>query len=152
MARVHVREIKTSSNLEEEWKKTRSLPRVIKASKKEGGHWIVTPENTALQTMVSHISVGKLGRDPSVPGGHGHQNEAVFYILEGKGYEIHDGKRYDWEAGDIVVVHADSVHRHFTVGDKPSRALVIKTKPQYIFMNLIAQKKHGKGHEGEEYD
>ncbi len=151
MARVHVRELKTSSNLEEEWKRMRSLPRVIKASNKEGGHWIVTPENTALQTLVAHISVGKPGRDPSVPGGHGHQNEAVFYILEGKGYDIHDGKTYEWEAGDVLVVHADSVHRHFAVGDKPSRALVIKTKPLYMFMNLIAQKKHGKGHGEDEY-
>jgi len=68
MARVQVRELKTSSNLAEEWKYMRSLPRVIKASKKEGGHWIVTPENTALQTMVAHISVGKPGRDPIEPG------------------------------------------------------------------------------------
>ena len=48
----------------------------------------------------------------------GHQNEAVFYILKGKGYEIHDDKRYDWEAGDLVVVHTDSVHRHFNDGDE----------------------------------
>jgi hypothetical protein len=27
--------------------------------------------------------------------GHGHQNEAAFYVLDGKGYEIHDDKRYD---------------------------------------------------------
>src|SRR3954467_1765974 len=29
--------------------------------------------------------------------GHGHQNEAAFYILAGKGYEIHDDRRYDWD-------------------------------------------------------
>src|SRR3954467_9767189 len=45
--------------------------------------------------------------------GHGHQNEAVFSILRGKGYEIHDDKKYPWEAGDLAVVHGDSVHRHF---------------------------------------
>src|ERR1700743_3587553 len=28
--------------------------------------------------------------------GHGHQNEAAFYILEGKGYEVHAGERDDW--------------------------------------------------------
>ena len=27
--------------------------------------------------------------------GHGHQNDAHFYIFDGSGYEIHDGKRYD---------------------------------------------------------
>ncbi len=38
------------------------------------------------------------------PGGrtqkHGHVNEAALYILDGRGYEIHDGVRYDWQAGD----------------------------------------------------
>src|SRR5665213_1797111 len=37
-------------------------------------------------------------------GEHGHQNEAAFYIIDGSGYEIHDGQRYDWSAGDVVVV------------------------------------------------
>jgi len=36
-------------------------------------------------------------------GNHRHFVEALFYILEGKGYEIHDGIRYDWEAGDLIV-------------------------------------------------
>jgi len=52
------------------------------------------------------------------PGGksqkHGHVNEAAFYILDGKGYEIHDGIRYDWQAGDIAVVHNNCVHQHST--------------------------------------
>src|ERR671932_450255 len=50
--------------------------------------------------------------------GHGHQNEAVFYILQGSGYEIHDDEKYPWEQGDLVVVHVDSVHRHFNDGDE----------------------------------
>jgi hypothetical protein len=35
------------------------------------------------------------------PGGrrHGHVNEAAFYIFEGRRYEVHDGVRYDWQAG-----------------------------------------------------
>ena len=51
------------------------------------------------------------------PGGksqkHGHVNEAAFYILDGKGYEIHDGVRYDWQAGDVAIVHNNCVHQHF---------------------------------------
>ena len=71
--------------------------------------------------------------------GHGHQNEAVFYILEGKGYEIHDDKRYDWEAGDLVVVHTDSVHRHFNDGDETAKALVMKAKSTWMYFGLIQQ-------------
>ena len=61
------------------------------------------------------------------PGGksqkHGHVNEAAFYILDGKGYEIHDGVRYDWQAGDVAIVHNNCVHQHFNASpDKPARA------------------------------
>ncbi len=46
-------------------------------------------------------------------GNHRHFAEALFYILEGKGYEIHDGKQYDWEAGDLMCVPSYCVHQHF---------------------------------------
>jgi quercetin dioxygenase-like cupin family protein len=75
--------------------------------------------------------------------GHGHQNEAVFYILQGSGYEIHDDKRYDWEAGDLVVVHTDSVHRHFNDGDETAKALVVKAKSTWMYFNLIQQGRSG---------
>ena len=67
-------------------------------------------------------------------------NEAVFYILDGDGYEIHDGVRYDWKAGDIAIVHNNCVHQHFNASPtEPARALVIKTKPMYLFMNMLFQ-------------
>ena len=75
--------------------------------------------------------------------GHGHQNEAIFYILKGKGYEIHDDKRYDWEAGDLVVVHTDSVHRHFNDGDETAKALVMKAKSTWMYFGLIQQGRSG---------
>src|SRR4051812_46369488 len=71
--------------------------------------------------------------------GHGHQNEAVFYILRGKGYEIHDDKKYPWEAGDLAVVHGDSVHRHFNDGDETAKALVIKAKSTWMYFNLTSR-------------
>jgi quercetin dioxygenase-like cupin family protein len=75
--------------------------------------------------------------------GHGHQNEAVFYILQGSGYEIHDDQRYDWEAGDLVVVHTDSVHRHFNDGDETAKALVMKAKSTWMYFGLIQQGRSG---------
>jgi gentisate 1,2-dioxygenase len=67
-------------------------------------------------------------------------NEAAFYILDGEGYEVHDGVRYDWKAGDIAIVHNNCVHQHFNASaTKPARALVIKTKPMYMFMNMLFQ-------------
>ena len=56
------------------------------------------------------------------------------------GYEIHDGVRYDWKAGDIAIVHNNCVHQHFNASrDKPARALVLKTKPMFMFMNMLFQ-------------
>ena len=76
-------------------------------------------------------------------GGHGHQNEAAFYILEGAGYEIHDGIRYDWKKDDLVYVHTDSVHQHFNPYDENALALVVKAKSTWMFMGLIQQGKSG---------
>ena len=52
--------------------------------------------------------------------------EAMIYVLEGKGYSIIDGKRYDWEAGDLLHVqgpHTD--HQHFNTEDAPVRYMRI---------------------------
>jgi quercetin dioxygenase-like cupin family protein len=72
--------------------------------------------------------------------GHWHQNEAVFYILEGHGYEVHDGRRYDWEKDDVVVVHNDCVHKHHNA-DKDRRALVLvlKAKSLWMYLGLLQQ-------------
>ncbi len=75
--------------------------------------------------------------------GHGHQNEAAFYILEGSGYEIHDDKRYEWEQGDLVIVHTDSVHRHFNDSDEKAKALVFKAKSMWMFLGLLQQGRRG---------
>ncbi len=70
------------------------------------------------------------------------ESKRSFYILDGKGYEIHDGQRYDWKAGDIAVVHNNCVHQHNNGDDHaPARALVIKTKPMFLFMNMLFQKR-----------
>jgi quercetin dioxygenase-like cupin family protein len=75
--------------------------------------------------------------------GHGHQNEAAFYILEGAGYEIHDDQRYDWSAGDLVLVHTDSVHRHFNPYDEPATCLIMKAKSTWMYLGLIQQGRSG---------
>jgi len=97
----------------------------------------VEPEDGLCQTLHIHL-------EEYAPGGttqkHGHVNEAAFYILDGSGYEIHDGVRYDWKAGDVAIVHNNCVHQHNNASaTEPARALVIKTKPMYLFMNMLFQ-------------
>ena len=75
--------------------------------------------------------------------GHGHQNEAAFYILEGAGYEVHDDQRYDWVKDDLVLVHTDSVHRHFNPYQETARALVFKAKSAWMYLGLLQQGRSG---------
>jgi quercetin dioxygenase-like cupin family protein len=143
--RIFVRAIQGEYNLSEELRRLRSRPRVRKGAEIEfyGGpqHYnkdYMEPKDGLGQTLHIHL-------EEIAPGGrsakHGHVNEAVFYILDGIGAEVHDGIRYEWEGGDIAIVHNNCVHQHFNRSpDKPARALVMKTKPQYLFMNMLFQK------------
>lgn len=54
-------------------------------------------------------------------GKHRHFPEAVFYILDGEGYEIHDDVNYPWKAGDLTCVPTYCVHQHFTHTAGPAR-------------------------------
>ena len=142
--RIFVRAIAGTYNLKDELARLRAQPRVRKAADIKfvdgpqafSRHYI-EPKDGITQTFHLHL-------EEYSPGGksqkHGHVNEAAFYILDGKGYEVHDGIRYDWQAGDIAVVHNNCVHQHFNADPvKPARALVIKTKPMYLFMNMLFQ-------------
>ena len=72
--------------------------------------------------------------------GHGHQNEAFIYFLQGRGFDMHDGLRYDWEAGDCLAVHNDSVHWHNNLDpDRPAVGLIMKAKPTWLFLGLHQQ-------------
>jgi gentisate 1,2-dioxygenase len=143
--RTFVRAIQGDYGLNKELERLRSMPRVRKASEikfvdgpQAYSRHYVEPKDGITQTF--HLHLEEYG-----PGGksqkHGHVNEAAFYILDGIGYEIHDGIRYDWEAGDVAIVHNNCVHQHFNADpERPARALVIKTKPMYLFMNMLFQK------------
>jgi len=104
--------------------------------------WRIGPGDEEFLTQTIHVHFVELPPHSSNHG-HGHQNEAAFYILEGKGYEIHDDQRYDWKQDDLVYVHTDSVHRHFNPYDEKAVALVVKAKSTWMFMGLIQQGRSG---------
>jgi gentisate 1,2-dioxygenase len=144
-ARMFVRAIEGHYSLKDELARLRSMPRVVKGRELRfndgpqafSRHYI-EPIDGVTQTLHIHL-------EEYSPGGHnqkhGHVNEAAFYILDGEGYEIHDGIRYDWKAGDVAVVHNNCVHQHFNASPtRPARALVLKTKPMFMFMNMLFQK------------
>ena len=71
---------------------------------------------------------------------HGHMNSAVFYILTGKGHDVHDRVSYPYEAGDACIVENGCVHQHLNDGDDEMVVLVMKAKPLFLFMHMIFQK------------
>jgi quercetin dioxygenase-like cupin family protein len=142
--RIFVRGIEGAYSLKDEMARLRAMPRVRKGSEirfRDGpqtfSRHYVEPKDGITQTFHLHMEEYAPGARSQK---HGHVNEAAFYILDGDGYEIHDGIRYDWHAGDIAIVHNNCVHQHFNASStRPARALVIKTKPMYMFMNMLFQ-------------
>jgi mannose-6-phosphate isomerase-like protein (cupin superfamily) len=103
------------------------------------GKKIINPGSAKVaQSIECHI-------DCFAPGGygqrHGHMNSAVFYVLKGKGHDVHDERRLDWEAGDALIVENACVHQHLN-DDAEDEAIVLvaKAKPLFLFMHLIFQK------------
>jgi quercetin dioxygenase-like cupin family protein len=120
------------------------------ASPQSRAKWMLGPGDDPFQTQTVQVHFVEIDPD-GANGGHGHQNEAAFYILQGRGYEVHDGRRYDWSAGDLVVVHNDSRHQHFNASpDEPALALVMKAKALWMFLGLTQQGRHGSIPEGRE--
>src|SRR5438132_5253283 len=148
--RIFVRGIQGAYSLKDELVRLRAMPRVRKGAEikfNDGpqaySRHYVEPKDGITQTFHLHLEeYGPGGRSQK----HGHVNEAAFYILDGEGYEVHDGIRYDWKAGDIAIVHNNCVHQHFNASPtKPARALVIKTKPMYMFMNMLSSSRSNRG-------
>ncbi len=113
--------------------------------------WVVGPGDEPFLTQTLQVHFVELA-----PGGfnrgHGHQNEAAFYILEGRGYEIHDGQRYDWEKDDLVIVHNDSVHQHFNADpERRALALTMKAKAAWMYLGLIQQGRSGPVTDGDRF-
>jgi quercetin dioxygenase-like cupin family protein len=149
--RVFVREmISQTYGLDEFRRKQLAAPRVrspkddVSIFGKQGytegqdAWWRVGPGDDPFWTQTLQVHLVELPARGAAKG-HGHQNEAPFYILEGAGYEIHDGQRYDWTKGDLVLVHTDSVHQHFNPYDEPALTLVIKAKATWLFAGLMQQ-------------
>lgn len=121
-------------------------PRVYRATdmKWKGGPVLYskTPINPGhakvAQAIECHLNI-------IAPGGygqkHGHMNSAVLYVLKGKGHDVHETVRMDYEAGDALIVENACVHQHFNDGDDEEMIVItMKAKPLFLFMHMIFQK------------
>jgi gentisate 1,2-dioxygenase len=74
-------------------------------------------------------------------GRHRHLAEECLYVLEGRGYDLHqdcdveitdtyhwtpqaDIKRFEWEAGDVIYIPPNTIHQHFNADpERPVRLI-----------------------------
>jgi len=138
----------------ERWQKKRTFVRAL-----EGTYSHLTKELLDVPRVISSKSVpwkggpNLYGKHPIAPGAaakitqaiecqkHGHLNSACFYIIKGRGHDIHDGRHIPWQAGDVMFVENGCVHQHFNDDpDNEAILLVFKAKPLFLFMHLLYQK------------
>lgn len=83
--------------------------------------------NKQLGAFIREIPVGwKSGK-------HTHNMEAIILILQGNGYTVIDGTKYEWKKGDIITIPPMSVHQHFNGGNSESaRFLAVTTMPLMV--------------------
>lgn len=81
-------------------------------------------------------------------GKHRHQGGLVIYIIEGEGHTIVDGERFDWEAGDLMILPIrpnGCEHQHFNKHeDKPVKwiAFIHTAIYEWCASEMVQVEKH----------
>jgi quercetin dioxygenase-like cupin family protein len=101
-------------------------------------HLINEGMNTRMETVDAYMLIIPPG---SRSGKHRHLAEECLYVLEGRGYDLHQDcdveitdsyqwkpqaevKRYEWEAGDVIYIPPCPIHQHFNADpERPVRLI-----------------------------
>lgn len=89
-------------------------------------------DNCCLKTLDVYVQEIPPG---GASGKHRHVGEEIIFILDGKGYDIQDGVRYDWEKDALVCVPLMTTHQHFNADpQKPAKIVSVMTR-WYWYIN-----------------
>ena len=101
-------------------------------------HLLNAQMNTRMETVDAYMQVIP---PASRSGKHRHLAEECLYVVEGRGYDLHQDcdveitdtynwkpqaeiKRYEWEAGDVIYVPPCTIHQHFNADPaRPARLI-----------------------------
>jgi quercetin dioxygenase-like cupin family protein len=101
-------------------------------------HLINEGMNTRMETVDAYMQIIPPG---SKSGKHRHLAEECLYVLEGRGFDLHQDcdveitddyhwkpqdeiKRFEYEAGDVIYVPPNTIHQHFNADpDRPLRLI-----------------------------
>jgi quercetin dioxygenase-like cupin family protein len=106
--------------------------------------------NTRMETVDAYMQIIP---PASRSGKHRHLAEECVYVLEGKGYDLHQDcdlevthryewtpqaevKRYEWEAGDVIYIPPNTIHQHFNSDAKRPVRLISATNRVYKYCGL----------------
>ena len=94
--------------------------------------------NTRMESVDAYMLIIPPG---SRSGKHRHLAEECLYVLQGRGYDLHQDcdveitdtyhwkaqdevKRYDWEAGDVIYIPPNTIHQHWNADpERPLRLI-----------------------------
>lgn len=103
--------------------------------------------NTRMETVDAYMQIIPPG---SRSGKHRHLAEECLYVVEGRGYDLHQDcdveitdtyqwkpqaevKRYEWEAGDVIYIPPNTIHQHFNAD--PNRPVRLISAINRIYKN-----------------
>jgi quercetin dioxygenase-like cupin family protein len=96
--------------------------------------------NTRMETVDAYMLIIPPG---SRSGKHRHLAEECLYVVEGRGYDLHQDcdveitdtyhwkaqdevKRYEWEAGDVIYIPPNTIQQHFNAdAERPVRLISV---------------------------
>ena len=118
-------------------------------------HLLNEQMNTRMETVDAYMQIVPPG---SRSGKHRHLAEECLYVVEGRGYDLHQDcdveitdtyhwkpqaevKRWDWEAGDVIYIPPNTIHQHFNASpEKPVRLIsAINRIYKYCGLNDLEQ-------------
>lgn len=102
---------------------------------------------TRMETVDAYMQIIPPG---SRSGKHRHLAEECLYVLEGRGYDLHQDcdveitdtyqwkpqaeiKRYEWEAGDVIYIPPCTIHQHFNAD--PGRPVRLISAINRVYKN-----------------
>ncbi|HUZ67929.1 MAG TPA: cupin domain-containing protein [Beijerinckiaceae bacterium] len=118
-------------------------------------HLINESMNTRMETVDAYMQILPPG---SRSGKHRHLAEECVYVLEGRGYDLHQDcdveigdeytwkaqdeiKRFEWDAGDVIYIPPQTIHQHFNADPQKPARLISSTNRIFkqIGLNTLEQ-------------
>lgn len=80
---------------------------------------------------------------------HRHVHSAIYHVLEGKGYTVMDGEKFEWEKGDFFILPPWSYHEHVNTGDGDAYLFSFNDKPvmEKLELEYREELKENNGHQ-----